>query len=328
MNVDVVALLRELGFSIAEGATKYSWLLRAPERGAFLVQPVRPVERLTAHVVRNAKATRSGRIRPLFVGRTATQGIMEQAYAGELDVLIEEPLQLIIRGNVFAVESYEQAIPAPSSSYRRPAWIRRAVERCLLLVDQILTQSEVADLVGTSQQSVSAACKELGPMVTSTNKGVMVHDPQALLEHWVTEYPGAGGQEFGWYSLDPIVEQTIKAAQLANLFEAQPLISGDVAADRLAPWKLPARGRIYVTAPVDLAGDGFVPASLDEATLVTCMPVDPTLWRLTDVGNFLVYDSAKLADPALVYWDVHNSDDLDSLEAANHLASLITRIPL
>lgn len=327
MNVDVIALLRELDFSIAEGATRHSWLLRSPEGDGFLVHLARPVERLTAHAVRNAKTHQSGRIRPLLAGRTATPGIMGQARAGELDILLEEPLQLILQGTVFTAEEYDQPAPArPRSS--RPAWIRRAVERCLLLVEQPLGQSDIADLVGTSQQSVSAACRELGSMVTSTNHGVEVSDPKALLEHWLWEYPGAEGQEFGWYSLDPTVEQTLNAAEVANLLEAHPLISGDVAADRLVPWKLPTRGRIYVNRPIDLAGDGFVPAPLDDATLVTCVPRDPTLWRLTDVGTFPIHDDVKLADPAIVYWDVYNSDDIDSLEAANHLAPLITGLLL
>lgn len=323
MEVDAVGLLRELNISIAAGTSRHSWQLRPSGSDAFLVQPVRPVEHLTAHSVRNVKADRLERSRPLFVGRTATPGIMGRANAGELDVLIEEPLQLIHQGVVFAVEEYVHTAQALSRS-RRPAWIRRAVERCLLLVDRPLSQPSIADLVGTSQQSVSAACRELRPMVSSTKQGVMVHDPKALLEHWVREYTGPGGQEFGWYSIDSVVEQTVKAAEVASLLEAQPLISGDVAADRLAPWKLPARGRIYIDIPVDLAGDGFVAAPLDEATLITCTPLDPTLWRLTDLGASPGHDNVKLADPAIVYWDVHNSDDIDSLEAAHHLGAFIT----
>ena len=39
-------------------------------------------------------------------------------------------------------------------------------------------------------------------------------------------------------------------------------------------------GRVYVSGPIDLADDGFVPVPLQEANLVTCVPRDPTLWRL------------------------------------------------
>ena len=156
-------------------------------------------------------------------------------------------------------------------------------------------------------------------MVAVTNYGAEVTDPEALLAHWLKEYPGAGGQEFGWYSLDPVVEQTLAAFQVAKLLDARPLISGDVAADKMVPWKLPAKGRVYVDSPIDLAGNGFVPAPLEKATLVTCVPRDPTLWKLTGLEALPVYDDVQLADPALVYWDLYYSGDLDSLEAANHL---------
>ncbi|GAA2027549.1 hypothetical protein GCM10009720_04090 [Yaniella flava] len=151
-----------------------------------------------------------------------------------------------------------------------------------------------------------------------------VRDPETLLKHWAERYSGAAGQEFGWYSVAPIVEQTLKAAEVATLLEVGPLVSGDVAADRIAPWKLPTRGRLYTDGPIDLAGDGFVPAPLHDATLVICVPRDPTLWKSTAVGNFPVCDDVTVADPAVVYWDVRNSNDIDSLEAANHLASLVT----
>ncbi|GAA1890374.1 hypothetical protein GCM10009715_40100 [Paeniglutamicibacter psychrophenolicus] len=326
MDVDVVALLRELDFGIAEGTSERSWLLRSPEGERFLVNLAKPTERITAHILRSYKPHRGSPVRPLYAGRTATAGVIERARAGEIDMLLEEPLQLILHGLVFTAEYADQPVQIQQRS-RRMAWVRWAVKRCLLLADDPLRQSEIARLVGTSQQSVSNVCRQLGELVTATPEGTVTREPQALLEHWLKEYPGAGGQQFGWYSLDPIVEQTLKAVQEAQLLDAHPLVSGDVAADRLMPWKLPARGRIYISSPIDLADVGFVPAPLDEATLVTCVPADPTLWRLTELGTFPVYDDVELADPALVYWDVHDSNDIDSIEAAEHLEALITGIP-
>lgn len=174
-------------------------------------------------------------------------------------------------------------------------------------------------MLGTSQQSVSHAAGQLGILVKSTEAGLVAADRALLLEYWSRDYFGPGGQEFGWYSLTPVVEQTLKAAEVASLLDALPLISGDVAADRRAPWKLPSRGRIYINAPIDLVGDGFVPAPVAEATLITCIPRDPTLWRLTTAGQ----DGVELADDALTYWDVLSSGDIDSVEAAEHLEQLI-----
>lgn len=327
MAIDVISLLRDLDFVIAEGTSERSRLLRSPGGDPFLVNLLDPVERITAHTVRGFKPYRGSPVRPVFAGRTATPGVIGQAKAGEIDILLEEPLQLILHGLVFTTEYVDEPVPVHQRS-RRMAWVRWAVERCLLLADDPLHQSEIAQIVGTSQQSVSVVCRNLGALITATPGGLETREPQALLEHWLQEYPGAGGQQFGWYSLDPIVEQTLKAFQEAQLLDARPLLSGDVAADRLMPWKLPSRGRIYVNSPIDLAGIGFVPAPLEEATLVTCVPSDPTLWRLNELGTFPVYNDVDLADPALVYWDVYNSNDIDSIEAADHLAALITGIPL
>ena len=105
---------------------------------------------------------------------------------------------------------------------------------------------------------------------------------------------------------------------------AAPLISGDVAADRIAPWKMPGKGRIYIKSPVDLVDDGFVPAPIDAATLITQIPRDPSIWALAGaVGTEMPGDEFHSADEVLVYWDVLHGNDADSVEAATHLARSI-----
>ena len=322
MGLDVVSLLRELNFRIDEGTRERSWLLRSPENAIFLVAVVPSVERVSARTMRNFIAPKGSPVRPLFAGLTATDGVLEQARAGQV-VLTEHPLQLILKGTVFTPEAFEQAAPVQRKSSRRVAWGRWAVERCLLLADTPMRQSEIAGYVGVSQQMVSRVCKNLGSLVTNTIDGVEAQEPVKLLERWTATYPGAGGQQFGWYSLDPVVKQTLNAVEEARLLDLHPLVSGDVAADRLMPWKLPTRGLIYVDSPIDLSGRGFVAAPLEEATLITCIPDDPTIWRLSEIGAFPIYEDLDLADAALVYWDVLNSNDVDSREAAGQLAALI-----
>lgn len=324
MGVDVVALLRELDVAIAEGTIDRSWLLRLPAGESFLVEPTVPMERITSHAVRNLFAHRHFGVSPLFVGRTITPSMLELAKAGHFDVLTERPLRLVIGGSVYEAEETIQ-VPVRRRPSARPAWVRWAVGRCLLLSSEPLRQPVIADLLGTSQQSVSNAAHRLGGWVEDGGKGLSAVNKETLLGHWREEYPGPGGEEFGWYALDPIVEQTLKAAKVAELFEASPLISGDVAADRLAPWKLPSRGRIYVNSPIDLGGDGFVPAPVEEATLITCTPRDPTLWRLTHTAPSQGSEESTFADAVIVYWDVLASGDIDSVEAAGHLKELIVR---
>lgn len=323
MSVDVAELFRELNVNIAEGAAQRSWLLRSPSGKTFHVEPIKAVERITAHSVRNFSFQLSSPVRPLFIGRTITPSMLEQAKSGVLDVITETPLQLVVRGMVFTPQERAQAPERRRRSGRTP-WIRWAVERCLVLSSVPLRQQIIAQRLGTSQQSVSNSALRLGNLVQDTGHGLEAVDKTNLLKHWLAEYPGPEGQEFGWYSLDSIVEQTQKAARISKLLEVGALISGDVAADRLAPWKLPTRGQIYVKSPVDLEGYGFVPAPVGDASLVLCVPQDPTLWRLGSPEPFDSSSDLDLADAMIVYQDLLAGGDTDALEAAEHLAKWMT----
>lgn len=112
---------------------------------------------------------------------------------------------------------------------------------------------------------------------------------------------------------------------MAKLLDINPLVSEDIAADRIAPWKLPSHGLVYVDGTVDLAGEGLVSAPLEEATLITCIPRDPTLHRLVDLRpGTAETEDLPIADPAIVYWDLVHATDMDSSEAAARLATVMT----
>ncbi|MGJ9403050.1 hypothetical protein [Arthrobacter sp. KK5.5] len=76
-------------------------------------------------------------------------------------------------------------------------------------------------------------------------------------------------------------------------------------------------------SPIDLGDEGFVPAPVDQATLITCIPRDPTLWRLVTDMQAPGEGATALADAVVVYWDVLASGDIDSVEAAEHLKAFI-----
>lgn len=202
MDVDVVSLLRELDFSIEEGTSARSWLLRSPDNAIYLVTMVPSVQRVTARTIRNF-IVQGSPVRPLFVGRTATDGVLKQARAGAVDMLTEQPLQLILIGAVFAPEVEHPAPVHRKITSGKRAWGRWAIERCLLQTDTPMRQWQIANQVGVSQQMVSRVCRQLEQWITATPDGVVLTESTKLLERWREEYPGAGGQQFGWYSLDP-----------------------------------------------------------------------------------------------------------------------------
>lgn len=116
MDIDVVSLLRELDFSIETGMSTRSWSLRSPQTATFMVTIVPSVERISARTTRNFIVHQGSPVRPLFVGCTATDSVLEQARSGLVDVLTEQPLQLILKGTVFAPE-FDHQDPAPRKSY-------------------------------------------------------------------------------------------------------------------------------------------------------------------------------------------------------------------
>lgn len=324
MLIDVVALLRELDFTIAEGRTPTSWLIRDAHGTSFDIEPLTPVARLNAHGVRALTGDRDRNRRSLFVAQTATPGVLEQAAAGQINILTAEPATLILAGVTYR-STPAVSLKPPSRHLGKPAWTRWAVARYLLLARAPARQHMIAEILRTSQQSVSNAARALGDHVSQSKQGLEATDKTQLLSRWIREYPGTGGQEFGWYSLDTIVEQVAHAAHVAHLFGADPLVSGDVAADHYAPWKLPAQGRLYINGPLDLADDGFVPAPLEEATLITCIPRDPSTRLLTElVPSSSRPDGISLVDPAIALWDLTSSAAIDNEEAGLRLAEFIT----
>ncbi|WP_156125286.1 hypothetical protein [Kocuria sp. ZOR0020] len=317
-HMDVAAILRDLNVEIAGGTTSEEWRLRTPDGRWRQVMPQQYVKRLNAHSVRTSQKTGS---RPLHIGTTATEGVTTRASQGEIDVLTSEPPRLIIGGNTYGKADSPQDVP--HTARRRPAWIRWGVMRYLLITRHPSRHREIAAALGTSQQSVSNAARSLGQYARDLGDGLTAWDRPGLLTQWTSDYPGPGGQLFGWYSLAPVREQATKALDLARLLDEDALLSGDVAADHLAPWKIPTQGIVYTRSPVDLTGEGFVPAPLDQATLVVCTPQDPTVWKLAAPPDQSILGSHVLADPALVFWDVHRGADPDSLEAAAQIAELL-----
>lgn len=316
-SIDVVALLRELDVSVSQGSSDSSWLLRTPDGRHHDVTFQQPVPHLTAHLLRSTRGTSQA----LHVGSTAAPGVTSQAQAGGIDTLTQEPLRLILKGRVYGSDELPE--PPNPATRRRPPWVRLAVMRYLLITDQPARHQEIADAIGATQQSVSQAAKRLGSFVRNDGAGLVAADRPGLLRRWMADYPGPGGQRFGWYSLDPPQHQATKALDLADTLGENALLSGDAAADLLAPWKVPSHSVLYTRTPMDLANEGFVPAPVDQATFVVCSPQDPMIWKLAAMSKHSPQVSQPVADPTLVYWDVAHGTDPDSREAAGQIAKLV-----
>jgi hypothetical protein len=98
-------------------------------------------------------------------------------------------------------------------------------------------------------------------------------------------------------------------------------VSGDVAADLLAPWRRPGRAVVYVDPsgrPVhdELTAVGLTPSGAREATLELIVPADPGVWPAP--GGAAAKADLPLADPLQLLWDVARAPgaDVDQAVAA------------
>lgn len=90
-------------------------------------------------------------------------------------------------------------------------------------------------------------------------------------------------------------------------------MTGDVAADRLAPWARPRTVRVWARSIPDLTPLGLTPAPSASANVVIAVPADPyTLSRAREVAGM------RVSDPWRVWLDLKQHDATD---AATHLAA-------
>lgn len=242
----------------------------------------------------------------LLIVPKATAAIRAAAHAGAFDLVESESGAVTIAGIPLALP------PPPGGARRhhRPAWGRWAMMRTLYLAQEPLSQQRMAEIVGVGQSAVSQALQRLD--VVRTSEGWLARDRDEMLNRWRIEYPGPGGLPQFWYGLSSVNDQATRAANAAAELEVGHLVSGDIAADRYAPWRLPAVALVYVSELVDFTVAGASPAEASGATLISIVPSDPTVWATAKEFSM----GAGTVDPLIAFMDVLTSEGPDAEEAA------------
>lgn len=219
----------------------------------------------------------------------------------------------------------DAALVQPATSRNRgPArWGLLTVVR-RLLEQAPTTQTELASRSQLSQARVSQLLKPLAAqgLVEKTTHGWIASDWDGLCDWWLAQYRGPGGIATYWYALDDVPAQAAKAAHLHGAV-GRAAISGDVAADFIAPWRRPVRAVVYAERAIDLSREGWTPADATAATLELVNPKDPGVWPDEPVAGGEAYAAMPLADPLQVLWDVLNSRGSDAPEAAARLRTVV-----
>lgn len=191
-----------------------------------------------------------------------------------------------------------------------------------------VTQEILARIVGTSQPTINRAVRRLAEhgLLSTTRGRLHVPDPDALTNWWIENYPGPGGVTAYWYSLASPAEQARAAVALltGGRSRTDPVVSGQVAADLLAPWQRPDRVQIYARKAVPLAAAGFVAvAAPEDATLTVTVPADAGIWLRSPWPATLLGARVDLADPLQVLYDVASADDPTAAESGDRLRNAL-----
>ncbi|TAJ48231.1 MAG: hypothetical protein EPO52_08735 [Herbiconiux sp.] len=204
-------------------------------------------------------------------------------------------------------------------SYRRRPWGRFAVIRSLLRTPDPRSQLQLAEECGLTQPAVSQTLKSLSGVERSAS-GWRATDPEELWDHFIEKYPGPEGISAYWFGLVSPREQTARVRSVVP----DALVSGDVAADEIAPWRKPRRATVYVPQGADMSSSGFSTADPARATLELTVPADQTIWQTARAWATpgTLYDRV---DPLIVAWDVSRSSGPDVAEELARLQRAVLR---
>ncbi|MEP7762369.1 hypothetical protein [Sanguibacter sp. 25GB23B1] len=170
------------------------------------------------------------------------------------------------------------AVPARPKRPGRAPWSTSALV-IRLLDNPAHTQQELADALGVSRVRVTQILDKLDGLVARGSAGWALRSPAAAADWLAGEYQPASLVEETWLTLDPVVEVAGEVSRGLAHQEVRCAISGDVAADVIAPWANPTQLIVYCDRIVDLEPYGLTPSPESSANVIVRVPKDPYILR-------------------------------------------------
>jgi hypothetical protein len=142
-----------------------------------------------------------------------------------------------------------------------------------------------------------------------------------LLDRFITDYPGPGGSEHYFYSLDPLAEVASRLARTsAGKHDHDLAVSADVGPDLIQPWRRPSTVIVYTNSSLDTAVLRSVEATgKADANVIIRTPADQSVFPRQQLQAHFKGASIPLADPVQMIWDLHDLGGADRAEAAGRL---------
>lgn len=330
-----------LGFVVDSGDQNY-WTVQTPDDETALFCPHFIDDRATKQDVLRAqkKANRINKeyigkggklsdlllrskeeIIPLILAPNATPGTEQAALDGEVSLFTTSPYRLIHHQ-----KTWGEPTPEVSSPRKQITWTQGAIIRLSILSPETLTQLEIADILGLSQPAIAKAAKSLEKKYGFSLEPHRRPLPHALLSFLEKNYPPHVSIRTYWRDSQPILGQAQQAIAAYSRHQLWPLITGEVAADHYAAWKLPETAELYAEGPLDLENYGFLEVDPEAATLQIKITKDPTILATAHWwAEYTHQDRLLYVDPVTAFIDMQRSALSDAREGAQKLLTFLSR---
>lgn len=256
----------------------------------------------------------------LLVAHNITSEALERAWAAGWSVMTDEGTgQLRLAQRTLRLDSADST-QVPRRPAGRPGRSVFSVVRTLFALEDGATQDEIAKFAHVGQAAVSKALNRLADrgLVARGEHGWEVTDRAGAVSWWLGHYPGPGGIETHWFGVDPINEQAYRAYVALGREQANPVVSGDVAADLVAPWRTPRRATLYAQRGADLSAIGLTPSDASVSTLTLVLADDPGVWPISKAPVLIEmrgHGDVARANAFQVLYDLSRSPGPDAGEA-------------
>lgn len=202
----------------------------------------------------------------------------------------------------------QRSLPRGSGSW--------SIIRSLISDGAVDGETELAARAGVSQPRVSQVLSALSAagLVEREGRSQWTADRTSLLDALLENYTAARGSPSWFYSLEPPPKTCERVLAAAESIQADVVISGDVAADRLVPWRVPTHTTAYTDEHRLAACLDLTPArGPDDANVELTVPSDQSILRIRQE------DESTLAHPTQVILDLQRLGGADRQEAAEKI---------
>jgi hypothetical protein len=195
--------------------------------------------------------------------------------------------------------------------------------------DEELGATALAAQAGVSQPRASQILHQLHQLELVDRSGHGRWEPrrEALLDRFVAEYPGPGGSEQYYYSLESPLDVAVRAGQVGA--QGRPIVaSADVGPDLILAWRRPSLVILYAKHAIDPSGLGLTPAQgRHDANVIMRAPQDRSVFPAPALTAQVQGRDVPLADPLQQIWDLQDLGGADRIEAAGRLRQWLLEHP-